>query len=651
MQTPSEIFSEDGPLARTIPGFIPRPQQQAMAEAVMSALSDYSTLIAEAGTGTGKTFAYLVPAMLSGQKVIISTGTKNLQDQLYYKDVPLVRDALEIPVRIALLKGRGNYLCHHRLALTEQEGRLHSREQVAELQDILQWMGRTRSGDIAELDTIAEGAAIWSRVTSSADNCLGTECEYLNDCFLVQARKKAQEADILVVNHHLLLADMALKEDGFGELLPGANAFILDEAHQVAEIASGFFGESLSSNQLLELAQDCLAENLKAGNAGPDLSRLAEDLQKAVQDFRLAFGTEQRRDTWQTVKQERGILETQQQVKACLDELEASLQLVADTGKGLESCYRRSQGLAMLFGHLIGATPEGHIHWFETHKRSVTLTLTPLDVANTFNQHMQSSQSAWIFTSATLAVGESFDHFSRRLGIQSATAKRWDSPFDFKTQAMLYVPTNIPEPNTEGYTRAVVEMAIPVIEASQGGAFLLFTSHRALREAAEMLDKRLDYPILVQGDSPRSRLLEQFRQAGNAVLLGTGSFWEGVDVRGSALSCVVIDKLPFASPGDPVTQARIEYLRENGHNPFMGFQVPEAVITLKQGVGRLIRDVTDYGVLMLCDPRLLNKPYGKVFLNSLPPMFRTRELDMVQRFYRYHHLPADERLEKEEVNT
>jgi ATP-dependent DNA helicase DinG len=637
MQIPSEILSEDGPLAQAIPGFIPRAPQQEMADAVMTALDDYAVLIAEAGTGTGKTFAYLVPAMLSGKKVIVSTGTKNLQDQLFYKDVPLVRDALEIPVRIALLKGRSNYLCHHRLELAEQEGRFHSREQVKELHEIIQWGGRTRTGDIAELDTITEGAMIWPRVTSTADNCLGQECAQLNECFLMQARKKAQEADILVVNHHLLLADMALKEDGFGELLPGANAFILDEAHQIPEIATGFFGTSLSSNQLLELAQDCIAENLKAGSTTQTLSRSAEELQKAVQDFRLAFGTETRRDTWKAVKEDKGIVETLSKVGVELAKLENALVSVADSSKGLENCYRRCQGLGLLFNELVGETPAGHIHWFETFKRSVTLTLTPLDVANTFTQHMEAQQSAWVFTSATLAVGDNFDHFSRRLGIQSATAKRWDSPFDFKTQAMLYAPQDMPEPNTEGYTRAVVENAIPVIEASEGGAFLLFTSHRALREAAELLADRIHYPILVQGDRPRSRLLEQFRQAGNAVLLGTGSFWEGVDVRGSALSCVVIDKLPFASPGDPVMQARIENLRENGGNPFMSFQIPEAVITLKQGVGRLIRDVTDYGVLMLCDPRLLNKPYGKVFLNSLPPMSRTRELEMVQRFYRYHH--------------
>ena len=641
MQTPSEILSADGPLARTIPGFIPRPQQQEMANAVMTALDDYSVLIAEAGTGTGKTFAYLVPAMLSGKKVIVSTGTKNLQDQLFYKDVPLVRDALGLPVRIALLKGRGNYLCHHRLELAEQEGRFHSKEQVQELQEIMQWGGRTRSGDIAELDTIAEGAMIWPRVTSTGDNCLGQECGHINECFLMQARKKAQEADILVVNHHLLLADMALKEDGFGELLPGANAFILDEAHQLPEIATSFFGDSLSSNQLMELAMDCIAEDLKAGSAVQTLPRTAEELQKAVQDFRLAFGTEMRRDTWKEVKESSGIKETIAEVSNTLAKLETALVSVAESSKGLENCYRRCQGLGLLFNELVGETPAGHIHWFETYKRSVTLTLTPLDVANTFTQHMEAQQSAWVFTSATLAVGDSFDHFSRRLGIQSAIAKRWDSPFDFKTQAMLYAPPDMPEPNTEGYTLAVVENAIPVIEACEGGAFLLFTSHRALREAAEILADRIDYPILIQGDSPRSRLLEQFRQLGNAVLLGTGSFWEGVDVRGSALSCVVIDKLPFASPGDPVMQARIENLRENGGNPFMSFQVPEAVITLKQGVGRLIRDVTDYGVLMLCDPRLLNKPYGKVFLNSLPPMFRTRELEMVQRFYRYHHNQAE----------
>ncbi|MBD3609101.1 MAG: ATP-dependent DNA helicase [Gammaproteobacteria bacterium] len=636
MQTPFEVLGETGALSRAIQGFIPRTQQQEMADAVMAALDDYSVLIAEAGTGTGKTFAYLVPAMLSGKKVIISTGTKNLQDQLFYKDVPLVRDALEIPIRIALLKGRANYLCFHRLDLAEREGRFHDKQEVSELHEIIEWGGKTRTGDIAEMDTLAEDSMLWPRVTSSADNCLGSDCGHIDQCFLMKARKKAQEADVLVVNHHLLMADMALKEDGFGELLPGANAFILDEAHQVPEVASNFFGEGISSNQLLELAGDAIAENIKESTGSTTIPRAAEELQKNARDLRLAFDVEMRREPWEKVANSNKIKKAVTDVTVTLAKLENVLATVASNSKGLENCYRRCQNLAVQFEKLTGETPEDHIHWYETYKRSVSINLTPLDVGNVFHQQMDSQQAAWIFTSATLAVGDSFDHFSKRLGINSAMARKWDSPFNFKTQSMLFVPPEMPEPNTEGYTKAVVEQAIPVIEASNGGAFLLFTSHRALREAADMLEDRIDYPILVQGDSPRSRLLEQFKQKGNAVLLGTGSFWEGVDVRGEALSCVIIDKLPFASPGDPIIQARIDRLRANGGNPFMAFQVPDAVITLKQGVGRLIRDVTDYGVLVLCDPRLLNKPYGKIFLNSLPSMVRTHDIERVGRFYQYH---------------
>ncbi|MDH5359592.1 MAG: ATP-dependent DNA helicase [Gammaproteobacteria bacterium] len=650
-QTASELLGEDGPLAKTIPGYITRTQQQDMADAVMTALEDDAVLIAEAGTGTGKTFAYLVPAMMSGKKVIVSTGTKNLQDQLFYKDVPVVRDALNVPVRIAMLKGRANYLCPHRLELAEQEGRFQSRQQVSELQEIRKWGGRTRSGDIAELDTLSEDSMLWPRVTSTADNCLGQECGQINNCFLMQARKKAQEADVLVVNHHLLMADMALKDEGFGELLPGANAFILDEAHQLPEIASSFFGESLSSYQLIELAQDTIAEDMKAGSAVQTLSRSADELQKAVQDFRLGFGVEVRREGWKEVSELSEIKQGIAVINTLLAKLENALVSVSDSSKGLENCYRRCQALALKFDSMTGESPNDHIHWFETYKRSVTINLTPLNVANTFKQQMQAQKSAWIFTSATLAVGGNFEHFSRRLGIEDARTGCWDSPFDFKSQAMLYVPQDMPEPNTEAYTRTIVERAIPVIEACRGGVFMLFTSHRALQQAAELLEGRIDYPILIQGDSPRSRLLEQFRQKGNAVLLGTGSFWEGVDVRGEALSCVIIDKLPFASPGDPVMQARIENLRSNGGNPFMSFQIPDAVITLKQGVGRLIRDVNDYGVLMLCDPRLINKPYGKIFLDSLPRMYKSQELEMVQRFYRYHHKPATESENQQTAET
>ncbi len=629
----SEFLGAEGALARLLPGFAPRPQQQALADAIESALAEGGTLVAEAGTGTGKTFAYLVPAMLSGQKVVISTGTKALQDQLFHKDLPLVRKALTQPVEVALLKGRGNYLCPHRLELALGEGRFHSREEAHQLQEIRAWAGRTGSGDIGEFTALPEEAPLWSRVTSTGDNCLGNDCEQVEGCFLVKARRRAQEADVLVINHHLLFADMALRDGGFGELLPAANAYILDEAHQLPETASNFFGTSVSGNQLIELARDAIAEDLKEAGEGPVLRNAAERLEKCVRDMRLALGEAQRRAPWQEVCEEAELKSAVRAVDEALRALQVALEPLAERGKGLEACNRRAKELSERFDEVTGEPPEEYIHWFETHTRSFSVHLTPMEIAPLFRAQLNAKPCAWVFTSATLAVRDSFAHFTHRLGIDGATTCRWESPFDFARQALLYVPAGIPDPGQPDYTRAVVEQALPVIEAAGGRTFLLFTSHRALQEAAEQLEGRLEFPLLVQGSAPRGVLLERFRALGNAVLLGTGSFWEGVDVRGEALSCVIIDKLPFASPGDPVLQARIEAMRARGGNPFMEYQLPQAVITLKQGVGRLIRDVADRGTLVLCDPRLGTKAYGRVFLDSLPPMSRTRKLEVVQRFF------------------
>lgn len=633
MQSPSEILGPEGPFARLIPGFAPRPQQQEMAEAVACALEERSVLIAEAGTGTGKTFAYLVPALLSGQKVIVSTGTKNLQDQLFHKDLPIVRDALGVPVDVAMLKGRANYLCVHRLELAVADGRFTSRSLVRDLQSIKTWAAHTQTGDLAELPELSEDSPLRPVVSSTSDNCLGGNCERLDDCFLVKARRRAQEADVLVVNHHLLFADMALRDEGFGELLPGANAFILDEAHQLPETASSFFGIAVTGNQLIELARDSAAENIKMAGADADFRNHTAALEKAVRDLRLAFGEEQVRASWKAVAEKPGFRTAVETVAAALRTLQQALEPLAARSKGLEDCSRRCADFSDRFALVTGVPPDDYIHWFETHTRSFTINLTPLDVANLFYSQVESKPCAWILTSATLTVGGSFDHFAQRLGLQDAGHASWDSPFDFPKQALLYVPPDMPDPSARSYTQAVVAAALPVIEAAEGRTFMLFTSHRALREAAELLQEALPYPLLVQGDMPRSLLLERFRELGNAVLLGTGSFWEGVDVRGEALSCVIIDKLPFASPGDPVLEARIEALREKGGNPFMDYQLPQAVITLKQGVGRLIRDIEDHGTLVICDPRLGTRAYGRIFLQSLPPMSRTRKLEVVQRFF------------------
>ncbi len=629
--SPTDLLGPNGPLAARIPGFAPREQQQTMAEAVADALAETAALIVEAGTGTGKTFAYLLPALLSGQKVIVSTGTKTLQDQLFHRDLPTLRSALGVSTRIALLKGRANYLCLHRLENAELEPR--RRQQQAELQRIHNWSGRTRSGDISELTELPETAPIWPQVTSTADNCLGQDCPRIGDCFVMKARRAAQEAELLVVNHHLLCADMALREDGFGELLPTANAYIIDEAHQLAEVATGFFGLSLGSRQLLELSRDASLEQRREAPEMTGLDELAQRLDKAVHDLRLAFGVEPRRAAWREVATQLAVSQGLEELRAALTAVSAWLEPVAPRGKGMESSWQRSVLLLQRLKQVSAAQTEGMLRWFETYTRAFTLNLTPLDVADLFRERLHAHPSAWIFTSATLAVGESFTHFAAALGLDDARTLCLGSPFDYAHNTLLYLPTDLPEPNHPGYTEAVVEAALPVLEASGGRAFLLFTSHRALQDAARRLDGRLHFPLLVQGTLPRAELLDRFRALGNAVLLGTSSFWEGVDVRGAALSCVIIDKLPFASPGDPILQARLEALRERGGNPFMDFQLPAAVIALKQGAGRLIRDVTDSGVLMLCDPRLLNKPYGRLFLSSLPAMPRSRKLDDVESFF------------------
>ncbi len=631
--TIAEVLGPDGLLARHIDGFSFRSQQLAMAELVATTMESGEVLITEAGTGTGKTFAYLVPTLLSGRKVIISTGTKNLQDQLFHRDLPLVQEALAHPVQVALLKGRANYLCPHRMEVALQEGRLRSREIAEHLTSVKSWSATTTSGDIAELTDVPEDSGVWPLVTSTTDNCLGAECPVYSECHLAEARRRAQEADVVVINHHLLCADFALKEEGFGELLPAVDCFIVDEAHQLAETASNFFGLGLSGRQLLELARDTEMEyRCEAGDV-PEFLELIEALSKATRDMRLAFGVDMRRGAWSEISADRQITLGLERLQATLAELAAGLDSLKERGKGLASCCSRCSRLLEDLESLCSEGDDTDIRWFETFRQTFRLNRTPLEINTLFRAQMESHPASWIFTSATLAVGDSFRHFQDRLGLAEAETARWESPFDYPGQALWYVPKGMPEPSSADYIDAVLDVVVPVVEASRGRAFLLFTSHRALRIAAAALESRLEYPLLVQGSRPKGELLERFRQLGNAVLLGTASFWEGVDVRGEALSCVIIDKLPFASPGDPVLQARIDAVKKSGGNPFMELQVPQAAIALKQGAGRLIRDATDRGVLVLCDPRLLKKGYGHSFLDSMPAMTRTRELADVERFF------------------
>ena len=623
------FFSEQSPLATEVASFRPRAQQREMALAVAEAIRDNAILVVEAGTGTGKTFAYLVPALLAGGKVVISTGTKNLQDQLFQKDLPMVRDALKAPVSVALLKGRSNYVCHYHLELAQSNGLFKTREDVKHLAKIVHYAKVTQSGDRSGLADVPENAPIWMHVTSTRDNCLGQECPQHDECFVLKARKEAMEADVIVVNHHLFFADVMLRDEGVAELLPACNTVIFDEAHQLPETASLFFEKSLATSQLFDLATDTRVEALTSARDFAPLPVACDELEKAARDLRLAFKKEGRMAAEATAN----IKEFAPALKA-LDEklckLSGLLEKQAERSEGLENCWQRAQELAGQLTHWQDNDVPETVRWLEVFHHSLQLNSTPLSIADIFAKQIGGHPRAWIFTSATLAVKQNFSHYQNAMGLTEARTACWDSPFDYPEQALLYVPQNLPEPNTEGYTDAVVQAALPLIEASRGRAFLLFTSLRAMQRAYEILQaefdrKNLKYPLLIQGEGSRNELLSRFREHGNAVLLGSQSFWEGVDVRGEALSLVIIDKLPFAPPDDPVLAARIAELNRQGRNAFMEFQLPRAIINLKQGAGRLIRDENDRGVLMICDPRLISKHYGKRIWQSLPPFRRTRE--------------------------
>ncbi|MGO8756470.1 MAG: ATP-dependent DNA helicase [Gallionellaceae bacterium] len=658
------FFSEQSPLAAEVASFRPRAQQREMAMAVAEAIRDNAILVAEAGTGTGKTFAYLVPALLAGGKVIISTGTKNLQDQLFQRDLPTVRDVLKAPVSVALLKGRANYVCHFHLERAQSEGRFVTREDVRHLGKIAKYAKVTQSGDKSGLADVPENAPIWMQVTSTRDNCLGQECPQYKECFVLKARKEAMEADIVVVNHHLFFADVMLRDEGVAELLPACNTVIFDEAHQLPETASLFFGESISTSQLLDLARDARLEAAVSANDFAALPGASDALDKAARDLRLVFKQGEGRMPAHATEDLSGWSAAFATVIEKLAQLNSLLESQAQRSEGLEKCWQRGVELLEKIRQWQGVPPpqsapggrgsngsprplagegpgerEGFVRWLEVFHHSVQLNTTPLSIAEIFAKQIGGHPRAWIFTSATLAVKQNFSHYQTEMGLLQARTACWDSPFNYPEQALLYVPLQMPEPNSPGYTEAVVQAALPLIEASRGRAFLLFTSLRAMQRAHEILTaefdrKNLAYPLMLQGEGSRNELLSRFREHGNAVLLGSQSFWEGVDVRGEALSLVVIDKLPFSPPDDPVLAARIAQLNRQGRNAFMEYQLPRAVINLKQGAGRLIRDETDRGVLMICDPRLISKHYGKRIWQSLPPMRRTRDEAEAVEFFK-----------------
>ena len=628
----TDDFATDGALAQKIEGFKPREPQRLMAQAVSKAISGKQGLVVEAGTGTGKTYAYLAPALRSGKKVIISTGSKNLQDQLYSRDLPKVARALNFKGRLALLKGRSNYLCLERLEQQSLSGGDLASQALSELAHLRHWSSSTEEGDISTCTVVPEDSFVWPLVTSTNDNCLGSDCPLYKECFVVKARRKAMDADVVVVNHHLFMADMVVKESGFGELIPEADVMIFDEAHQIPDIASQYFGQQVTSRQLLDMAKDITIAYRTEVRDSVQLQKSADRLSQSTMDFRLALGEPgfrgNLRDVLSQPAIQRALLLLDDALELCYDVVKLSLGRSAL----LDAAFERATLYRNRLKRLKDVSIPGYSYWYECNSRHFVLALTPLSVTDKFSEMMKEKPGAWIFTSATLSVNDQLHHFTERLGLDEAETLLLPSPFDYAKQALLCVPRFLPESNVQGSSKQLARMLRPLIEANKGRCFFLCTSHKMMRELAEEFRASLTLPVLLQGETSKGQLLAQFVEAGNALLVATSSFWEGVDVRGDALSCVIIDKLPFTSPDDPLLKARIEDCRLRGGDPFNDVQLPDAVITLKQGVGRLIRDTDDRGVMVICDNRLVMRPYGEVFLNSLPPTPRTRDLAQAIRF-------------------
>lgn len=670
-------FAPQGALSHLLLGYQTREGQQQLAEAVAENIANRGVLLGEAGTGTGKTFAYLLPLLHSGEKALISTATKNLQEQIYTSDLPLVTKLIT-GRRIALLKGRSNYLCHYHYQ------RWHNEQTVAtaEIKRVEAFCATTRDGDLVNLN-IADDSPIRQKITSTIDNCLGRDCEFFEQCYIQRARQAAKAADLIVVNHHLLLADFALRSDGFAEILPEVTAFVIDEAHHLPQLAVNFLGEHLSQRQLKNLCDDLYdAVTDEAHDAQliikPLISNIIDSLNKAstlttnyVGKSHLRQSEEQHIVEDDALNAFNEFWQEMAQLSRHLTALAQEMAQHRERGKLLAKSASKLQEQIQLLDKFIRArenasptptvatasagdepapsTEQGadnnryQAQWLSIMRQSFILHSVPVNAAQQFRRWIANSDASWTFLSATLAVNGKFDHFRRELGLAEADTQTLllDSPFDYRMQSVLYHPTGLPDPNTNGYTEALIAEALPLLNISQGRAFLLFTSYRALNIAHDTL-KHSDFTLFKQGDLPKNKLLQEFRNTPNAVLLATSSFWEGVDVRGDRLVCVIIDKLPFSAPNDPVTKTRHRLLQDKGLPPFIHDTLPQAVITLKQGVGRLIRDSRDYGVLLIGDPRLTQKSYGKVFLDSLPRMTRTRDLNVLQRFFDYHEQPKTE---------
>jgi len=633
-ESSAHALGEKGPFAKKIVGFKVRDAQIQMAQAIEQSIKNKTTLLAESGTGTGKTFAYLVPALLSARKTLVSTGTKHLQEQLFHRDIPAVLQALGTSAKVSLLKGRSNYLCLHRMHQAKMSSKRFDRKQSSELEAISSWLPLTSTGDIGEFSEVPEDSRVWPLVTSTVDNCLGQACSYFEDCHVNKARKAALISDIVVINHHLFFADKALKNDGFGALLPAVDTVIFDEAHQIPDIASNFLGTSFSSWQVMELANDTRAAELKERSLVGDLVASADELDKLTADYRLSLGLSERRISWDDLCGEVASLPKKMLLLAkTLDKFSELLGKAAVAGEALSRCHERAVELAHECHKISGAGQDDSvIRWVEIARRTFRIHETPLNIGQELSGYFGNNDQCRVFTSATLSIDHDFSHFQQLVGLPSDTQiGAWDSPFDYYNQAVLYVPEGLPEPRDDGFTKAMFDQVLPILEASKGRAFVLFTSFRIMQQFEERLVD-YDFNVLMQGETNKRDLLNEFSSKENSVLLGTMSFWEGVDVPGDSLSCVIIDKLPFESPFEPVLKARLNAMQEAGDNPFINYQVPRAVITLRQGSGRLIRSQSDKGVLMICDARLRTTHYGKVFLNSLPPMRRTADQQKVCGF-------------------
>ncbi|WP_094752092.1 ATP-dependent DNA helicase [Psychromonas sp. CD1] len=627
----SSFFAKHGALSQKLTHYIPREAQVEMAEEVASAIDKKTQLLVEAETGTGKTFAYLAPALLSYNKdndasIIISTGSKALQEQLYLKDLPLLIEATGFTGSVSLLKGRSNYLCRERLNRFMLESQRKEKALQITLVKIKNWSLKTKMGDVSEIDFLAEDAFIMSAITSNNDNCLGRECPCFEDCFIVQARKKAMQADLLVINHHLFFADLAVKETGFGELIPEAKVYIFDEAHQLPDIASIYFGESLSTRQLIDLAKDIDFVYRMELREAKQMAKAADQLRVSALDFRLAFAMDKGTGSWREKSKQRLMQLHVQRLLQVMQFLNAVLLERLGKSELLDHCFERLATFSLLFKKLNDVNSSGFSYWFDCSAQHVTLHITPLSVATRFQLECNKKNAAWIFTSATLSVKGEFTHFMELLGLQKSKAVQLSSPFNYAEQTLFVVPRLLPEPGTPGLANKLVEELAPVIRASKGRCFFLCTSHAMMNQLAIGFRQTLTLPVLLQGEKSKQALLKEFVEHGNALLVATNSFWEGVDVRGQTLSCVIIDKLPFSSPEEPLLKARIEDARLKGKDPFFDVQLPQAVIAFKQGIGRLIRAEKDKGVLIVCDNRLVTRKYGDLFLNSLPAMPRTRSL-------------------------